>query len=184
MKTIPLTQGYVALVDDSDYDAVSQYRWQAQIQKSRSPSGLKRVYATREYVSSDGKRCTQRMHRLILGLTDPKIDVDHRDGDGLNNRRSNLRIATRRQNGSNQRKRPNKNKYKGVCFDKSRSRWLAGIKVNYRRINLGRFATELDAAMAYDTAARQLHGDFACLNFPDTRSRTLAVPGNQQLAAA
>jgi hypothetical protein len=117
-------------------------------------------------IGQDGKEHTQKMHRLILGIADPKLDVDHRDGDGLNNCRSNLRVATRQQNGSNQRKRANSNTYKGVCFDKSRNRWLAGIKVNYKRINLGRFESEIEAAQMYDVAAKELHGEFARLNFP------------------
>jgi hypothetical protein len=170
LKEIKLAHGYAALVDDHDYEYINQFKWHALVQKSRSPSPLIRVYAVRNYIAPSGKYSTQRMHRLILGITDAKLDVDHRDGDGLNNCRGNLRVATRLQNGSNQRKRANSNTYKGVCFDKSRKLWMAGIKVNYKRLNLGRFPSELEAAQIYDIAAQELHGEFARLNFPESQA--------------
>lgn len=106
-------------------------------------------------------------HNLIL----PKVagrEVDHINGDGLDNRRCNLRYATRQQNAANGAKKGRSSRFKGVCFDKSRGKWLAGVKYNYVRLNLGRHATEEAAARAYDRKALELFGEFARTNFPRT----------------
>jgi predicted Zn-ribbon and HTH transcriptional regulator len=102
------------------------------------------------------------MHQLIAGSR----NVDHVDGNGLNNRRSNLRPATKSQNGANARKNPGKtSRYKGVFWDRERSAWQAKIMVNRKALSLGRFASEEDAALAYDLAAREAFGEFALTNF-------------------
>jgi hypothetical protein len=97
--------------------------------------------------------------------------VDHRNNDGLDNRRANLRPATQSQNMINRPKKPNTaSKYRGVRWDKSRNLWYSEIHFRYkgRRIRkfLGRFKNEIDAAKAYDEAAKKYHGEFARLNFP------------------
>ena len=113
------------------------------------------------------------MHRFILGLEDSSLIIDHRDSNGLNNQKNNIRIATYSQNGANTRLRKGASKYLGVCLrsgDRIKNTdkiWLSQIRVNGRRKYVGVFATEEDAARAYDAAAKIHHGEFANLNFPD-----------------
>lgn len=109
------------------------------------------------------------IHRLIM-QPETGFEVDHANGDGLDNRRANLRVCPRRLNAAN--RGPNKantSGFKGVCFDRSRGKYLAGLNVNYRRINLGRFDTAEEAARAYDAAATKAWGEFAHLNFAEAR---------------
>jgi len=165
MKTVPLhgkkAAGRVARVNDEDYDLVMQYRWRVHDPDPRPGRRRNGPYA----VTSVGRSGVLRMHCLIMGVN----GVDHRDHDGLNNQRSNLRIATQAQNNKNHRPRVtggNSSKYKGV-FRAERGLWRACISADGRRRNIGRFASELEAAYAYDEAARELHGEFACPNFPE-----------------
>jgi len=157
MIEVPLTQGKVALIDDEDNPLVSKYKWQAH----RDSKANNTYYATTTIRRSDGKRTTLQMHNLILGCK----RVDHKDNNGLNNQRSNLRPATHSQNGANTGTIRNKSGFKGVCFE--RDRWRAAIRVEGRLIFLGYFNTPKSAARAYDYAARIHFGDFARLNFPD-----------------
>jgi hypothetical protein len=157
MKEIPLTRGLVALVDDEDYKLVSSFKWSA------SKHG-RNWYAIAS-VNSCGKRETFSMHRFLCGWPE---GVDHRDGNGLNNQRHNLRPAGQRQNQRNRLKTASAStsQYKGVSWKKKPKRWLARISV-YGEIKwLGRFKDEIAAARAYDAAARELFGEFAALNFP------------------
>jgi hypothetical protein len=99
----------------------------------------------------------------------PETEVDHIDGDGLNNRLENLRLATTTNNNRNQRKRTGRtysSQYKGVSYRQDRDTWLAAIGVDYKRVKLGTYPTEEEAAKAYDVAALQFFGEFARLNFP------------------
>jgi hypothetical protein len=106
------------------------------------------------------------MHRLVLGLGDNKQIVDHFDHNGLNNQKSNLRPCSNSENISNSRKIiPKTSRYKGVCWDKERNKWLAKISINKKDIKIGRFDKEKDAARAYDEAALKYFGEFACTNF-------------------
>jgi hypothetical protein len=169
-RTIPLNDGLVTFVDAQDYAELSRDEWAA-----RCPNGI--WYA---YRRSDG----EPMHRVIMHAP-PGLDVDHRDGNGLNNRRRNLRECTRRQNCQNQRPqaRPKVSRYKGVCVDKGNrpgKQWRAYIYAGPERsetdrrrhqIRLGNYATEEDAARAYDRGALRYFGDFAWLNFPDSLER-------------
>lgn len=157
MKEIPLSQGKIALVDDDMYDRLSQFIWYATRIRHH-------WYAVRGVRLPSGKRGKQFMHRSILSLP-PGIRVDHKDGDGLNNTRDNLRPATTQQNGFNRRLSSNSTSgYKGVSWHKSNSKWWATIMKDGRTIYLGMFNTARDAAHAYDMAALELYGDFARLN--------------------
>ena len=153
MKVIPLNQGKYAIVDDIDYERVSALKWYV------NQSGRDKTWYA---ITNTGRF---RMHRFILCLTDPKIEVDHIDGDGLNNTRNNLRIATRTQNLANQQKRENtSSKFKGVSLDRRRNKWQSNIRMNGKRKWLGQFNNELDAAKCYNVAAIEFFGDFAKLN--------------------
>lgn len=158
MKEIPLTQGFVAIVDDEDYSRVSQFKWYV-MKRRRS------VHAGRTIRRPDGGETTRYLHKEILSTA---ARVDHRDGNGLNNRRENLRAATTKQNNQAfQLKRKNTtSKFRGVSLNRRDSRWWAQIQVNGKNRLLGRFTHEEDAARAYDKAAREHFGDFAAPNFP------------------
>jgi hypothetical protein len=163
MKTIPLTRGKVALVDDRDFARVSKLKWYAKPSRQT-------WYAVRN-VRVNGKRMTVGMHRFILEsrLAASKMP-DHRDGNGLNNQRYNLRIVTRRRNARNQRKqtgRATSSKYKGVHWHRASGAWTASICVQGNSIHLGTFHGangEQAAALAYNDAAAYHFGKHACLN--------------------
>lgn len=147
MKCIPLTQGKEALVDDADYD------WLSSLGSWHFDRYAKRV--TR-------KEGVVYMHRLIVRAT--KGHIDHINGDKLDNRRSNLRVCTPQQNVHHTMSRKGTSVYKGVSWDKRRNKWKAVIGYEYRRIDIGRYDTEREAALAYNDMARSLHGNFAVLN--------------------
>jgi ribosomal protein S28E/S33 len=160
MKEIALTKAKVAIVDDEDYDRIinSGFSWVANgCAGYISAVGLRKV---------NGKNTSAIMARFILGVTDKGIEVDHINGDTLNNRRENLRLATPRQNRFNRRKQViSSNPYKGISFDKKKKKWAAKIKRDGKLHWLGRFRTPEEAARAYDKAAVELFGEFARLNF-------------------
>lgn len=162
MKEIVLTKGKTALVDDEDFEYLNQWKWYARQNKSGIWYASRKVYPTLE---------TIQMHRLLLNLgtyKETKLLVDHQDGNGLNNQKHNIRPASNRQNNQNRKSRKgSSSKYKGVCWEKSRNKWLAVIGFNYRLINLGRFDTEEQAAKMYDSKAKELFGEFAVLNFKE-----------------
>lgn len=156
--TVPLTRGYVALVDAVDYPRViAAGRWNAR------PHG-KTVYAQHRIVLPDGRRSTQQMHNFITGV----LGIDHRNGDGLDNRRANLRITTQAQNCANTRIRSNnKSGFKGVSWKKGSNAWVAQIRRNDKSYHLGLFADREEAARAYDAAAVEFFGEYARINFPE-----------------
>lgn len=110
------------------------------------------------------------MHRLLVGA-ERGIEVDHKNRDGLDCRRENLRVATRSQNASNSPSIGGTSKYKGVNWHRARGKWAAYIKHNMVRKYLGLFLSEQDAACAYDAAAIRMHGEFAYLNFPHMETK-------------
>ena len=157
MKTIPLTQGKYAIVDDVDFEWLSQWKWCAN--KDRNT-----WYAVRT-MHKDEKQIKIMMHREILGLKHGDgMDTDHKDGDGLNNRRENLRTATHAQNMYNQRIRKGTSQFKSVHWNRCAAKWCAQIRVNNRLIYLGYFVSEIEAGLAYDMAAQKYFGEFAKLN--------------------
>lgn len=157
-REIQLSQGKVALVDDEDYPLINQYKWHAR----KKPSGT--WYAIR---SKNKKYVAIFMHRLILNIPEG-FEVDHINGDGLDNRHCNLRIATHSQNHMNIKKYANKSSiFKGVCWDKQTNKWIVHIRLNRVMIHLGRFSDEVEAAREYDAKAKELFGEYAKLNFND-----------------
>jgi len=154
---VPLTQGQIALIDDADEPIVAGVRWKV-LDHGR------RLYAVGRIVGSSS---TFYMHRLLLDAP-PGSDVDHLNGDGLDNRRENLRLATRSQNLWNSRlSAANKSGYKGVAPGRQPGHWRALLVHNQRTISLGQYDTPEEAARAYDARARELHGAFARCNFPE-----------------
>jgi hypothetical protein len=167
VKEIPLhgkiAAGRTALVDDEDYDLVMQYRWRAYetYSKRRGTSGPYAASTVR--VTGDPKRRQKQvfMHRLLTGYA----LTDHRNNNGLDNQRHNLRPATTAQNNHNQRpRRGTSSRFKGVTLRKQSGKWQASIKVNGKYRYLGLHASEEDAALAYNAAALMLYGEFAYLN--------------------
>jgi len=161
LRSIPLggklAAGRVAIVDDEDYELVSRHSWSIQERKrARKPSG---PYAQAPGPEGSGPIL---MHKLITGWP----MTDHINGNGLDNRRSNLRPVTNHQNRMNQSPQIGRaSRFKGVTWDAQRQKWQARITFNYKQHALGRFTSEEDAARAYDAAATEMFGEFAWLNF-------------------
>jgi hypothetical protein len=159
MQSIELSHGQVAIVDDRDY---------AWLMNGPKWSCDAKGYAVRHVRMADGTRKTEKMHRIIVGLKRGDPDVDHEDRDTLNNRRYNLRIGSKHQNGANRIKsrhyggKPTRSKFKGVTV--TDGEWRANIRVNGKLKNLGNFESEEAAAAAYDAAAEREFGSFARLN--------------------
>jgi hypothetical protein len=160
-----MVRGGSVLLSLCDYDTVARLHWHAIADKFGNS------YA-RAHVPGSGKRGkTILMHRLIMGAGRGQI-VDHQDGNGLNNSRENLRLCTTAENIRNQkphRTGKHSSKLKGVT-PTGRGTWRAQIMANYKKKNLGVFPTPEAAALAYDEAAAELHGEFARLNFPQKRT--------------
>ena len=154
MIVIPLTQGKFSKIDSQDWDLIKDYSWY-----------FAKGYAVTAIKQENGKQKTLGMHRLILGLTDPKIQADHINHNGLDNCRSNLRICTQQQNLMNKSSHKNStSKYLGVSWHKRDNKWRSNIGFNGKIIYLGYFTNEKDAAKAYNTKAIELFGEFANLN--------------------
>lgn len=158
MKIILLTKGYSTVVDDFSYELVKQFNWHA------NKVG-RRVYARRTFRRPDGTKQHVYLHQFLLPTVN---DVDHKDGDGLNNQSENLRDATRQENMQARLRKAQgtSSRFRGVCWHRLRRKWVANIMLNGKGRYLGLFIAEIDAARAYDRAAAELFGSRACPNFP------------------
>jgi len=151
--------GRTVLMDDEDYAQIflrhgGWWLWQ-----------IGRNSYVRRQVMLNGKRRNVSLHRLVMGAT-PGQMVDHINGNGLDNRRQNLRFVTSAQNNRNRRvKVGSTSRFKGVSHRRDRGTWRAMITVDGRQISLGCFSDEVEAAFAYDTASLQHHGDYGSRNF-------------------
>lgn len=145
MKNILLTQSKSSFIDNDDYELLNSYKW--------SFNGL---YAVRKF---NGK--TWYMHWDVIGKPQKGFEVDHINGNKLDNRRSNLRICRRNENSRNKTKQKNNTSgYKGVSWNRRDKKWVAYISINGKHIFLGSFNLAVDACNAYEKVAKELHGDF------------------------
>jgi hypothetical protein len=161
-RRIYLGEGEYTIVDPDIYYKYRHIKWFLTGNKTN-------YYAACSIKDRQGKTMTKRLHRLIMNAPDGLL-VDHRNREGLDNRIANLRMATHSENCCNRRKRGNStSRYKGVYCEKRRGqvRWRANIKFNDKRIFLGYYDSQIEAARAYDEAARKYHGEFALLNFSE-----------------
>jgi hypothetical protein len=174
MKRIPLTKGKYALIDDADFECVNQFKW---AYSSKNGYCCRSIQGSAFNIKTGKKKnISILMHRFILNA--PKgMEVDHKNGNRLDNQRKNIRICTISENRRNCSKRKSKclSKYKGVTFERRSGRknkstvpWKAAIRAPGVKSPkfLGFFATEKEAALAYDSAATLYFGDFSKLNFP------------------
>ena len=153
MRQIELTQDKYALVDDEDYDFLAGLKWHA-VKRGDN-------YYVQRTIIVKGVTKYIHMHREIMNPPRWMV-VDHINGDALDNTRENLRVCTQGQNACNRKSSKNSaSKYLGVSWDSEKRRWRAQIRTNSKAKKLGRFKTELEAAIIYNIAARKYHGEFA-----------------------
>jgi len=158
MKEIPLTRGLVALVDDEDFEQVSQFKWYPHVLPHTT-------YATRFVKDETGRvKTSQSMHRFLMDAS-KGVEVDHKNGNGLDNQRGNLRFASKSQNVRNRRcnRKGNKSGFKGVYVEPY-NRFRAVIKWEGKNVCIGLFGNAEEAAAAYDQRANDLYGEFAKTN--------------------
>ncbi len=148
------------MVDDEDYEYLSQFKWHVY-------KPWKTFYARKQTPGGWRKGQKDYMHRMILNLNDSKISVDHKDHNGLNNQKSNIRACTHQQNCRNHPSEiTSTSKFIGVSYSIERKKWCAQIGHNRKTIPLGRYSSEEEAARVRDKKAKELFGEFANLNFP------------------
>jgi hypothetical protein len=164
-RLIPLPQGKFAIVDACDYEWLSRWNWWL----LKFPMSYGHLFYAARSAGGRLNKHTILMHREVArraGLPESK-EYDHIDRNGLNDSRSNLRPASRTQTRANSTKSKGKSsQYKGVYWHKKAGKWMARIGVNRKMRFLGYFTDEVEAARAYDRAALEIYGEFACLNFP------------------
>ncbi len=149
MRKIQLTQGKEAIIDDEDFELVSKHKWHCVL------------------IGGSSYACNNRKEYLHRVLMNPNIDkmVDHVNGNGLDCRRSNMRLCIRQENHRNLRKSTNNTSgFKGVCFDITRNKWKASIGHERKKIHIGYFNSKEEAAINYDKKSSEIFGNFACTN--------------------
>ena len=157
-KEIPLNSGMVTIVDDEDFEFLNQWKWTYSKHKRKSTG-----YALRGTKKSDERKMFY-MHREITKVSDGMY-VDHINGNGLDNRKANLRICTSQQNKWNMKiPKNNTSGFKGVSWHPQTGKWRASIHINRKRKSLGLYSTKESAAFAYNAGAQKYHGEFARLN--------------------
>lgn len=165
MATINLTQGKIAIIDDEDFDRVSRFKWY--YRGRYGDRANEQGYALRTVREPGKKQTTISLQRFVMNKPEG-FEVDHINGDRLDNRKSNLRLATKSENSHNSQKRKNNTSgFKGVHFKKETGKFGATIHTEGKQKYLGYFETAIEAAKVYDEAARHLYGEFARLNFPN-----------------
>lgn len=156
-RTLQLSKGFNTLIDANDFDEVRRFKWHFHGQIGNG-------YAARNIsTGSIPRQKVLRLHRELSGVG-PDRRVDHRNGDPLDNRRCNLRVATPLENGRNIHRTTGRSKFKGVCWNPVKRHWKATIRVVGKRVYLGSSQTEEGAARLYDAAAREHFGEFAYTN--------------------
>jgi hypothetical protein len=159
---IPLTRGQHALIDVDDFDRVTVYKWNAVPTPKAATSAIQPYYARRS--ARLPRPHNRHMHQEIMPPP-PGMFVDHRDGNPLDNRKKNLRLATRKQNNVNvPRPLKTQGRFKGTALDRRSGKWRGQIQNDGQKIHLGMYSTEEEAALAYNRAAREFFGEFATLN--------------------
>lgn len=157
MGEIILSSGIICQVDDEDLERLNSHRWFV-IKKKHT------CYAV-AFKKVDGKTVSTTMHRLLTAAKDGEL-VDHMDRNGLNNKKSNLRICNISENSTNRKKKAGtSSNYRGVSYAKKNKAWFVFISKNKKKKFIGAFKDEEQAARAYDREAKILHGQFANLNF-------------------
>ena len=169
MKEIQLTQGKVALVDDEDFERVNQFKWSARKSKNGN------VWYAMRGVGDGSIKKTIYLHAYIMGDNPHRAKIDHRDNNGLNDQKYNLRFCTNQQNIMNSKPHLNSvSIYKGVYWRKDKERWVARIWLCGIRIHCKHFVSEIEAAKQYDIWATELFGKFAYLNFPENKPENIS----------
>jgi hypothetical protein len=160
-RKIPLGEGRFTIVDPDKYYWLNSYHWFID-------GNGKKIYVVRTILLANGKKKFMRMHREIMN-SPVGLYVDHRNGNTFDNRKANLRLATHAQNSYNRGKTKSKtsSRFIGVHLDKKTNQWKVQINYLKKAVFLGRFDSEIEAARAYDHAAREYHKEFARLNFPE-----------------
>lgn len=158
---LPLSRGLWAVVDVEDFERCAAFKWSATSARARGHS----AYAVRTDGNSRIGQRGVKLHRFVVGAVSGEL-VDHRNGDGLDNRRANLRKCTAAENNCNRVRARGASKFHGVIWDQSRRQWQARVSFKGRTFNGGRFSDEIAAARARDALAKDLQGPFARLNFP------------------
>ena len=162
MIKIILSKDKIALIDNEDYDLINQYKWCAVWDNFN-------WYAVTSLPRLNGSQIKLKMHQLIMGRIVDK-EIDHKDGDGLNNQKYNLRFCTNMENQQNQKKCKTYNKrqtssiFKGVHWNKLSKKWQAQITYRKKHIHLGFFKVETEAALAYNNASLKYFTEYAKLN--------------------
>ena len=157
MKEIKLTKGFVAFIDDEDFERVNAFKWCVRIKSNTQ-------YAIRGVSIGGRKTKTITMHQFITNSGIGFV-TDHIDRNGLNNQKYNLRVCTQSQNCMNRKTNYGSSIYKGVNFNKRLQKWVSYIRFDKKLIHLGCFEDEKIAAKTYDLAAIKYFGEFANINF-------------------